>query len=69
METDMGKKNKSRSVELNVAPVDDYALAWERKDGSRFRAELIIGEDLYLYLTAEEYRSLESQIIDKIEEA
>lgn len=66
----MGKKNKSRSVELNFASVDnEFALAWERKDGSRFQAEIIIGEDLYLYLTAEEYRSLESQIIDKIEEA
>lgn len=63
------KKKKDRSVELTVVSVDNFDLVWERKDGSRFRAEIIIGEDLYIYLTAKEYSSLESQILDKLEEA
>jgi hypothetical protein len=64
METDMGKKQKNRSIEVSTNP-SDGVVSWTKNDGTRFAAEIVIGEDTYLYLTEEEYSSLESQVIDQ----
>lgn len=57
----MGKKN--RSVELTFN--GDGLGPWTDTSGRRkLYAEIVIGEDTYLYLTETEYRDLESRVLE-----
>lgn len=57
----MGRKN--RSVELTLKH-DDTIISWQNAEGVPLFAEIVIGENLYIYLTEKEYKSLYSQLID-----
>lgn len=54
---------KNRSVELSLGGGDGF-VTWTALP-RKFYAELIIGEDTYLYLTEKEYRALERRVLEQ----